>query len=73
MNWEDDDDTEEEEKDNDDDVADDNIVVVVVVVVVVVDDDGWEVHEFGQLRWMLYKGNGSLGASTTTIVRGHTI
>ena len=26
------------------------------------DDDGLELHEFCQLRWMLYKGNGSLGA-----------
>ena len=26
------------------------------------DDNGRELHEFGQLRWMLYKGNGSLGA-----------
>ena len=26
------------------------------------DDDGRELHEFGQLRWMLYKGNSSLGA-----------
>ena len=35
------------------------------------DDDGCELHEFGQLGWMLYKGNGSLGGAA--IVRGHTI
>ena len=43
------DDGEEEEEDNDVGNTDD-------------DDDGRELHEFGQLRWMLYKGNGSLGA-----------
>ena len=43
------DDDEEEEEDND--VGNTND-----------DDDGRELHEFGQLRWMLYKGNGSLGA-----------
>ena len=32
------------------------------------DDDDCELHEFGQLGWMFYKGNGSLGAAT--IVRG---
>ena len=43
------DDGEEEEEDNDVGNTDG-------------DDDGRELHEFGQLRWMLYKGNGSLGA-----------
>ena len=47
MNLKDDDDKEKEDEDPNDD-----------------DDDGCKVllHEFGQLRWMLYKGNGSLGA-----------
>ena len=58
MNLKDDDDKEKEEEDEDPNN----------------DDDGCEVllHEFGQLRWMFYKGNGSLGAAAT-IVRGHTI